>query len=211
MSLNLFFIILTVGVSILAFRNQELFDKLKFNAYMVFHQKEWYRLFSYGLIHSNRDLFHLIINMFVLYSFGGLVEGYFEKFSEIGLLGWHHKIYYGALYVLAIPISTIASLIKHKHDHSYNAVGASGAVSAVVFASILFDPASPVYIFFIPIPIPGIIFALIYLGYSHYMSKKNIDNIGHDAHFWGAVFGFVFPLLLNPDFLQLFIQGIRFW
>ena len=114
-------------------------------------------------------------------------------------------LYYLLLYIGGTALSTVPSYGKYKDDYSYTAVGASGAVSAVVFASIVFDPLNKIYIFLIPFGIPAIIFGILYLGYSWYMGKKNIDNIGHDAHFWGAVFGFVFTILLKPVLLvQLF-------
>jgi membrane associated rhomboid family serine protease len=102
------------------------------------------------------------------------------------------------LYIGGAALSTLPSYGKHKDDYSYTAVGASGAVSAVVFASIIFDPWSKLIIFPIPIGIPAILFGFLYLIYSWYMGKKNIDNVGHDAHFWGAVFGFVFTIILKP-------------
>ena len=136
----------------------------------------------------------------VLYSFGRIVEQYYGfYFSLKGIL------YYLLLYIGGTALSTLPSYGKHKDDYSYTAVGASGAVSAVVFASIVFDPLNKIYIFLIPIGIPAIIFGILYLVYSWYMGKKNIDNIGHDAHFWGAIFGFVFTILLKPVLLlQLF-------
>jgi membrane associated rhomboid family serine protease len=128
------------------------------------------------------------------------VEQYYGYY--FGLKG---ILYYVLLYIGGTALSTLPSYGKHKDDYSYTAVGASGAVSAVVFASIVFDPLNKIYIFLIPIGIPAIIFGILYLAYSWYMGKKNIDNIGHDAHFWGAVFGFVFTILLKPVLLvQLF-------
>jgi membrane associated rhomboid family serine protease len=209
--MTLVIIIATFLISISAFpasvgsidslRRSGLFDKFKFNAYMVYHRKEWWRMFSSGLIHA--DWMHLIFNMLTLYFFGDYVEQYFRLyFGKIGVL------YYLLLYVIALGASSIHDLIKYKNQHYYNAVGASGAVSAVLFASILFDPRISIYLFFIPIPIPGFIFGPLYLLYSQYMSKKNMDNIGHNAHFWGAVFGFMFPLFFNPILFKVFINQI---
>jgi membrane associated rhomboid family serine protease len=97
---------------------------------------------------------------------------------------------------------------KYKDNAYYNAVGASGAVSAIVFASILFNPGGKIYLFFIPIGIPAVIFGALYLVYSYYMSKRGRDNVGHSAHFWGAVFGFVFTILLKPELFMLFVEKI---
>ena len=198
MSVTIFIILITVVVSVLAFSNRELFRRLVFNAYDIKHFKNTYRFLSYALIHG--DWIHLLVNMMVLYSFGRIVEQYYGFY--FGLKG---VLYYLMLYVGGTALSTLPSYGKHKDDFSYTAVGASGAVSAVVFASIIFDPLNKIYIFLIPIGIPAIIFGILYLVYSWYMGKKNIDNIGHDAHFWGAIFGFVFTILLKPVLLiQLF-------
>lgn len=194
MVVTLIIIVVTVIVSIIAFGNHQMFRRLAFNAYDIKHFKNSYRFLSYALIHA--DWIHLLINMMVLYSFGRVVEQYYGfYFGTKGIL------YFILLYVGGTALSTLPSYGKHKDDYSYTAVGASGAVSAVVFASIIFDPLSKIYLFLIPIGIPSIIFGVLYLIYSAYMGKKNIDNVGHDAHFWGAVFGFVFTIVLKPSLL----------
>ncbi len=184
-------IALTAIVSLIAFNNRELFRRLAFNAYDIKRFKNSYRFLSYALIHA--DWVHLLVNMMVLYSFGRIVEAYYGfYFGAKGIL------YYILLYIGGTALSTLPSYGKHKDDYSYTAVGASGAVSAVLFASIIFDPMSKIMIFPIPIGIPAIIFGPLYLAYSWYMGKKNIDNVGHDVHFWGAIFGFVFTIVLKP-------------
>lgn len=187
-------IAVTVIVSILAFSNRDIFRRLAFNAYDIKHFKNSYRFLSYALIHA--DWMHLLINMLVLYSFGRVVEEYYQLY-----FGMKGMLYYILLYIGGTALSTLPSYGKHKDDYSYTAVGASGAVSAVVFASIIFAPLSKIYLFPIPIGIPAIIFGVLYLIYSGYMGKKNVDNIGHDAHFWGAIFGFVFTILLKPTLI----------
>jgi membrane associated rhomboid family serine protease len=194
MSVTLIIIVVTALVSLLAFNNHEMFRRLAFNAYDIKHFKNSYRFLSYALIHA--DWVHLLVNMMVLYSFGRIVEQYYEI-----LFGLKGILYFILLYVGGTALSTLPSYGKHKDDYTYTAVGASGAVSAVVFASILFDPLSKIYIFLIPIGIPAIVFGVLYLVYSAYMGKKNIDNVGHDAHFWGAVFGFVFTIGLKPELI----------
>jgi membrane associated rhomboid family serine protease len=191
MTITIIIILVTVAVTILAFNNHELFRRLAFNAYDIKHFKNSYRFVSYALIHA--DWIHLLINMMVLYSFGRVVETYYGIY-----FGNKAILYYLLLYIGSTAISTLPSYGKHKDDYTYTAVGASGAVSAVVFASIIFDPLSKIYIFLIPIGIPAIIFGGLYLAYSWYMGKKNIDNVGHDVHFWGAIFGFVFTIILKP-------------
>ena len=194
-------IALTVVVSIIAFNNRNLYRRLLFNAYDIKHFNNHHRFITYGFLHA--DWMHLIVNMFVLFMFGSIVEQYFA-YMWPGK-GW---FYYLLLYLGGIVMSTIPSFGKHNEDYSYNAVGASGAVSSVLFASILFEPLEKVYFYFIPIGIPAVIFGVLYLIYSWYMSKKNIDNIGHDVHFWGAVFGLVFTLALKPSLAVRFIDII---
>jgi membrane associated rhomboid family serine protease len=184
-------IAITAIISIIAFGNRELFRRLAFNAYDIKHFKNSYRFLSYALIHA--DWIHLLINMMVLYSFGQVTESYYGM--HFGMKG---ILYYGLLYIGGTALSTLPSYGKHKDDYSYTAVGASGAVSAVLFASIVFVPLGKIMIFPIPIGIPAIIFGPLFLIYSAYMNKKNIDNVGHDAHFWGAIFGFVFTVVLKP-------------
>jgi membrane associated rhomboid family serine protease len=195
MTITIIIIALTVIVSLLAFSNRELFRRLVFSPYDIKHFKNSYRFVSYALIHA--DWIHLLVNMMVLYSFGRVVEAYYGFY-----FGNKAILYYILLYLGGVALSTLPSYGKHKDDYSYTAVGASGAVSAVVFASIIFDPLSKIYIFLIPIGIPAIIFAILYLAYSWYMGKKNIDNVGHDAHFWGAIFGFVFTIVLKPSLIS---------
>ena len=195
MSVTIIIIAITVIVSLLAFNNHEIFRRLAFNAYDIKHFKNSYRFVSYALIHA--DWIHLLINMMVLYSFGRVVETYYGFY-----FGNKAILYYLLLYIGSTAISTLPSYGKHKDDYIYTAVGASGAVSAVVFASIIFDPLSKIYLFLIPIGIPAIIFGVLYLAYSWYMGKKNIDNVGHDVHFWGAIFGFVFTIVLKPSLLN---------
>lgn len=202
MTVTILIVIITVLVSIFAFSNRELFRRLAFNAYDIKHFKNSYRFVSYALIHG--DWMHLLINMMVLFSFGRVVESYYEfHFGSKGIL------YYLLLYIGGTALSTLPSYGKYKDDYSYTAVGASGAVSAVVFASIIFAPLSKIYLFLIPIGIPAILFGALYLAYSWYMDKKNIDNVGHDVHFWGAIFGFVFTIVLKPALFMQLISIIR--
>jgi membrane associated rhomboid family serine protease len=188
--LNLAVIILTVLISIYAFYNAAIFNQLKFNAFAIRHHGQGWRFFSYGLIHA--DWVHLFINMFVLYSFGKAVIDAYHYF-------------YLLLYAGGIGFSVLFDYGKHKDDPNYNAVGASGAVSAVLFASILLYPTGSVYLFPIPFPLPSVVFGAIYLVYSAVMARKASDNIGHNAHFWGAVYGIAFTIALKP------ILAISFW
>lgn len=200
MSITIFIIILIVLISITAWQNKALFDKLKLNPYMVYHKKEYFRIVSHSLLHA--DWMHLIFNMLTLYFFGEFVEGGLNLYFKSGFL------LFILLFFLGAVISSIPSVLKHKNDQWYNSVGASGAVAAILFAGIFFEPKLGIYIFFIPIPIPGYLFGIAYLAYSHYMSRKNTDNINHDAHFAGAIFGFLFPLMLKPDLFNIFLYKL---
>lgn len=191
---------ITALFSIIAFSRRDIMYKFQFNAYQVFHRKEWYRIFTHAVLHA--DYTHLIVNMIVLFSFGRAIEMYFSYY-----FGNHKILYFLLLYIGGILVSSIFTLLKHRNNPNYNAVGASGAVSAVVFASVFFAPLDKV-LFFGILPIPGILFGALYLGYSYYMSKKNVDNIGHDAHFWGAVYGFLFPLMVEPKMIHIFISQL---
>ncbi len=159
-------------------------------------------MLTYGLVHGGWG--HLFFNMLTLFFFGRVMEQYFAvAFGDV--LG---IVLYIVLYVSAIAVSTVWDLFKHKDDWNYSAVGASGAVSAILFASILFEPKMGIYIYLIPIPVPGYIFAPLYLLYCWYMAKRNMDNIGHSAHFWGSVYGLAFPLICRPDIFSHFLAQL---
>ncbi|HNZ43988.1 MAG TPA: rhomboid family intramembrane serine protease [Bacteroidales bacterium] len=195
-------IAITAVVSIIAMNNKDLFYRLKFSPYLVLHSKQWYRFFTHAFVHAG--WMHLLINMWVLYLFGQVVVD-----NYAGLFGIKGYYYFIILYVGAILISSLPSYGKNKDNPYYNAVGASGATSAVLFASILFYPIGKIMIFPIPIGIPAFIFGILYLIYSAYMSKRGGDNIGHDAHFWGAVYGVLFTVAIKPAVALYFIDQIR--
>ncbi len=202
--MTIFFILFTSIISIIAFNKREIIYRLQFNPYQVWHRKQWYRLLSHSLVHA--DWMHLFINMFVLYSFGTAVEHYFSELKLAELLNYP-LVWFVFLYFGGIIFSVTSTLLKHKDNQWYNAVGASGGVSAVVFASIFFAPWHNLYLFAV-IPIPGIVFGGVYLGYSHYMSRKSSDNINHEAHLLGAVFGLVFPLFIDLNLGRFFIEQL---
>lgn len=194
-------IAITVLISVICFGNNNLFRKLTYSPFGIKYNKEGYRFFSYALVHA--DIVHLLINMFVLYSFGNVVEYFYFEF--FGLKGY---LYFALLYIGGIVLSVTPAYGKYKDNPAYSAVGASGAVSAVVFASIILNPLAPIGILFIPFSIPAIIFGTLYLVYSAYMTGKAVDNVGHDAHFWGAVFGILFTFALKPAFIGNFYHTI---
>jgi membrane associated rhomboid family serine protease len=198
--MTLIILIVTLAVSALAFSNRQLFERLSLKPTLVYHKLQVYRILSHSLIHA--DWTHLLVNLFVLYSFGDFCEQYFGYY-----FGASSKLIFLLLYLLSLIASSLYSIYKYKNNAYYSAVGASGAVMAVVFASIFFDPWNKLY-FFGVIPIPGILFGALYLWYSYYMGRRNADNIGHDAHFTGAVFGFIFPALIKPALIGEFLAKL---
>ena len=188
-----------------AFKDNSLFNKLLFNAYRIKHFKEWYRFFSHGLVHA--DMMHLGFNMYVLWMFGDIVMDFFTYY-----FGVMANLAFLGLFIPALILSSLGSYFKHKDNGNYSAVGASGAVSAVVFASIILYPEGRMGLLFIPFMIPSWLFGLLYLGFTAYMDKKQMDNIGHNAHFWGSIYGVLFILALRPErfvhFFQVIFGGI---
>lgn len=201
MSYLVFVIIgITAVVSYISWQNKELFNKLLLSPYAVTKHRQFYRLITHGFVHANWP--HLIVNMLVFWSFGSVLIQYFQiVWKGYGIL------LFLLLYLSSIVISSLYSLNKHKESPYYSAVGASGATSAVLFASMFFDPWHKV-LFFGVLPVPGIVFCGLYLIYSYRMSKKGTDNIGHDAHFWGAVYGFIFPIIFKPELFKLFVERL---
>lgn len=198
--MTIILIVITVAVSYAAFNSPKLMDQLQFNASKIVHKHEYHRLVTHAFIHANWE--HLFVNMIVLFSFGQAIEEYFKyNFGNNAILD------YALLYLGGILVSNIYALIKHRNNYFYNSIGASGAVSAVLFAAIFFDPWNKI-LFFMILPIPGIVFAALYLVYSYQMSMKQKDNVAHDAHFLGALFGFIFPILLNYQLFESFLDKL---
>jgi len=197
-SITLVFIIIISLISIMAFSNKEVIKQFQFNAFLIWHKKQLYRMFTHALVHANWE--HLLVNMIVLWSFGTAVEHNFQlNFGSNG------SYYFISLFICSILLSSLWSLFKQRNNFYYNAVGASGAVSAVLFAAIFFNPWESIYFFGI-LPMPGIIFGVLYLYYSYYMSRRKLDNIGHDTHFLGAVIGFITPMIIRPSLFWDFVN-----
>lgn len=204
MSLTLIIITITVAISLYANSNQELYAKMLFNPYQVIHRKEWYRVISHAFIHDKTNIFHLVFNMYVLYSFGRIAEDFLA--INLGVKGslYYLLIYFGGIFSASLP-----SLMKHKDNYSYNSVGASGAVSAVLFSTIAFMPLSGgIGILFIPFTLPPIVFGVLYIAYEMYMDKRGGSNVAHDAHIGGAFFGFLFTLFFVPGAFVNFLNQI---
>ena len=196
MSITLMIVVVTAIVSIKAFNDPNLVAKFLFKPVRVFHQKEYHRLLSSGLIHA--DFMHLGINMYVLYIFGEDVESYYGSYIAGG------KLTYLALYITALAVSCLPDLKKHKNNPYYSALGASGATSAILFAFIVFNPTRTLYLFMI-LPLPAWLLGILYVAYSSHMSKKQSDNIGHMAHLSGALYGFIVGGLIQTIVILRFI------
>lgn len=194
---TLIIIAITVLVSLAAFNNTNLYNKLILwpNA-MHNNPVEYHRLLSSGFIHA--DYMHLFFNMFTLYFFGTFVETIFIE------MGQHYLFL--VLYLAGIVVADLPSFLKNRNNGHYRSLGASGGVAAVLFSFVYFAPWEVIRIWFIPIP--SIIAAIAYVVYSAYMSKNGRTNINHDAHLWGAVFGFIFTLAVDPTHGQIFLQQV---
>jgi membrane associated rhomboid family serine protease len=210
-SITLIIIVVTVLVSIGGFSNQKIINDLIFYPPSV-RQGQWWRMFSCGFIHA--DFGHLLFNMYALYIFGigsqrsGVEYSFIDKFGEKGI--WIYLV----MYLSALAVCLLPTYARHKNDYNYRSLGASGAVSAVVFAQILFDPLRGLGLFFIPVFISGFLFGIIYLLVSQWLDRKGGSNINHSAHIWGALFGIAFTILacrFFSDFpvLSYFIDQIR--
>jgi membrane associated rhomboid family serine protease len=198
-----FILITTCLISFLAFQNPEIRGRMIFNPYVIHERKEWYRFITSGLIHA--DWIHLLINMFVLYSFGDVVEGYYKL-----AFGERWVVYFPLLYFGGMMTSVLPTYRKHHQNPGYNALGASGAVSAVVFAFIVFNPLQRLCLYGL-LCLPGIIFGVLYLAYCYYMDKKGGSNINHDAHLWGALYGFGFTILVKPELIGYFFDQLIYF
>jgi len=198
LSLSLILVIINCAVSIPAFSNPRLMNDLIFFPPAIRNQQQYYRFLTHGFLHA--DVPHLIFNMVALYSFGGAVE---KIFSLQCLFGTNGKLMYLLMYLTALVVATLPTYHKNKYNQYYRSLGASGAVSAVVFAGITLLPQLPINIFFIPIDIPGYLFGLLYLVISAWLDKKGSSNINHSAHFWGAAYGIVFTVACCAAFAPL--------
>lgn len=205
------YILIAINVAVhyyFAKQDFSLVDKLKFSPYRVARfPEEKTRFITNGFVHANDT--HLLVNMFVLWMFGTAVENMFVSYAFGPMSG---RLFYIILYFVSIVVACFPAYVKHKNNPNYASVGASGATSAVVMAFILFNPWAMLLLFFI-IPMPAIVAGIAYLFYSSYMSKQNRDNIAHDAHLWGAVFGLIFTLacvifVSHPDVINNIISDL---
>jgi len=201
-------IIITALVSIGGFSNPKIIDDLIFYPPAVSKHNQWYRFFTCGLIHA--DVGHLIFNMLSLYLFGRFVE---DKFIEI--FPDNGKWLYLLMYITSLLICLLPTYFKNRENYSYKSLGASGAVSAVVFAGLMIAPYVEVGFFLIPPIIPGFIFGPLYLLITAWLDKKGGGNINHSAHLWGALYGILFIIvagrMVGYDAVQEFINGVKLY
>ena len=197
-------IIVTSIISYASFKNEKLKNELLFSPFEYSNKKKWWIILTHGFIHA--DFLHLFFNVYVLYIFGPSLESYFESSSEIG---W---VYFISFYLLGIIFSTLPSIFKHNNNPNYRSLGASGAVSSVVFAYIIIFPLRELGLLLIPgVFLPGFIFGVLYLVAEHYLSKKQYSNIAHDAHISGSVFGIFFILAYDYKNLLIFFEKVVYY
>ena len=196
--ITLLLIAATCVVSLVAFRTPSLLMRLILWPPAIDRHRQYDRLVTYGFIHA--DIWHLFFNMFTLFFFGRQIEGWMA--AQKG--PWVFPLFYFS----ALVVSILPTYLKHQKDPNYRSLGASGGVSAVLFAAILFDPWSKLIIFPIPVPIPAFLFALLYVGYSIWMDRKGGDRINHSAHLAGAAFGVMFMLAMEPRLFNVFIDQL---
>ena len=209
MTITLIIIIITVLTSIAAFTNDKVFNDFIFDPPAVTYNKQWYRFLTCGLIHA--DYGHLFFNMYAFYMFGDSVEGTFVQiFEQKG------KLLYLLLYITALAACLLPTYAKHKTDNNYRSLGASGAVSAVIFAYILLNPLQKIGLIFLPQQwgLPAFVFGFLYIVISSYLDKRGGGNINHSAHIFGGLYGIAFLILtgyLFSDYhvLQQFIERVQ--
>ena len=194
--LTLILIAVTVLVTWLAFNNPRQLDRLILWPPAIDRKHQYDRLLTHGFIHA--DWQHLLFNMITLFFFGRFAEQ--EMVPIIGPVG------FVLFYLSAIVIAILPTYLRHRHDAQYRSLGASGAVSAVLFAFILVKPWSLIFVFFLPVP--AILYGVFYVGYSFWMDRQGGDNTNHNAHLSGAIYGVLFMLLMEPRIAGVFLERL---
>lgn len=194
--ITLIIIAITCVVSFMAFNNARLMNDLILWPPAITRGREYHRLVTYGVVHA--DFGHLLFNMLTLYFFGRYMEGFFT--AQLGTLG------FVLFYMLALVASILPTYLKNKNNPNYRSLGASGAVSAVLFSFILFQPWSRIIVFVLPMP--AIVYAVLYTGYSIYMDRRGQGNVNHSAHLWGAAFGVAFTVVVRPEVISHFLAAL---
>lgn len=217
MAINLLTILIgiIVLISIAAFNNRSLMERMMYIPYRVKHDREHVRIFSHVLIHA--DWAHLIFNMMSLYFLGNAflyAPCFYYQGIDCGLIATYGEVmgslHFMALFILGGLFATLIPYVRNQDNPGYRSLGASGAVSAVIFASILWNPGMKLMFFFIPVAIPAYIFGPLYLLYEYFADKRGGTGIAHDAHLGGALFGIIYVLIINSEkglsFLSYFFK-----
>jgi len=196
MPITLVIIAITCIVSFMAFNNGKLMNDLILWPPAITRQREYHRLVTYGVVHA--DFGHLLFNMFTLFFFGRAVEGFFT--DRLGTFG------FVLFYIGGLVVSILPTYLKNRENPKYRSLGASGAVSAVLFTYVLFSPWSRIIV--LVIPMPAIVYAVLYTVYSIYMDRRGQGNVNHSAHLWGAAYGVLFTVLVEPRVLPYFLNAL---
>lgn len=199
LSYTIIIVAITILISIAGFSSEALVNRLILWPRKMGNPIEYYRLLTSGFIHA--DLMHLIFNMYTLFIFGSAVE---SLFSMLGM----GQNFYLVLYLSGIVVASIPSFIRNKNNNYYRSLGASGGVASIIFFTIYFNPWSGITIFPFPFPLYSIIFGVLYLAYEAYMAHKGASNVNHGAHFWGALYGFVFAIAIDPTHGSAFVNTL---
>lgn len=204
--ITLTLLLIIVTFSLVCFNDQAALHKYLFHPYSIYHHGEHYRFLTHAFIHG--DFMHLAFNCLALYSFGSVLEDYFFPQLFGPKLG---KIYYLILFTGGIYAASITEYYRNRNNSSYSSLGASGAISSIMFCFIMVSPLSKISLFFFPVQ--GWIGGVLLLGISYYLIRRKKtgtynDNISHESHFWGALFGIAFILALKPQLLKHFIAQV---
>jgi len=194
---------ITTMVSLYAFQSPSVLASLMMNPYYTDKKQQYYRFVTSGFIH--KDNMHLLWNMLSFYFFGTAIERQFQA-----LFGNSGGLYFIALYIIAIVVSDLPTFFKHRDNPAYNSLGASGGVSAIIFAFIIFEPLSEICLYF-ALCMKGFIMGALYIIFSWYQGRKSNDNINHDAHLYGALCGLVFCIIVAPSSIGNFFEQIMNW
>ncbi len=203
--MTLFIIFITAAISVVCFSNRAAFDRLSLKPYNVVRRGQWYRVVTHGFVHA--DWTHLLVNMLVFWSFARVVMATFAGQFHAGI-SMEPNLKFSLLYFGGLIFASIYDLSKRRDDPYYTSVGASGAVSAVVFTSIFYSPLSKIYLMGV-LPMPAVVFGILYIGYEAYSARRGGGHVNHHAHIFGAMYGFIFPMLTGGGSqINFFLNGL---
>ncbi|AZQ64091.1 rhomboid family intramembrane serine protease [Flammeovirga pectinis] len=205
MNLTIILIALNVGISYYAWQNPNILDKLMMQPYMVQKKNEWYRFITSAFVHGS--WMHLLFNMFTLYFFGRNIEMWFLYILKDPILA---SVAYFSLFIIGAIVADIPTYIKQRNNINYRSLGASGGVASIIFASIIYSPVNDICLYGI-LCFPGFIWGGIYLIYTQYQTKNLDSNINHSAHLYGALFGILYAIAIEPSAFSNFVNQVLSW